>query len=249
MQRYFVSKASLNNNTITFSEQDYHHIIRVMRSKVGDQVICTDGKRTARCEFTSVTNEEVTASLVEWIEESPELPVFVTIAQALPKGDKLDFIVQKGTEMGATGFAPFIAERSVVKWTEQKANKKKIRLEKIAKEAAEQAHRQRIPSIFEVQSFHKLLQFSESYDVKLVAYEEAREGQDSEVLPSKLKSLKQGQTILLVIGPEGGLLPEEVKNLQKKGFTVCGLGPRILRTETAALYFLAVVSYETELMR
>src|SRR5699024_5764299 len=146
--------------------------------------------------------EMVTASLVEWIEESPELPIRVTVAQALPKGDKLDFIIQKGTEMGAARFVPFVAQRSVVKWTKQKANKRMNRLKKIAKEAAEQAHRQRIPIVSDVQPFQDLLQLSESFDVKLVAYEEASAGQGAGALAPKLKSLKRGQTVLFVVGPE-----------------------------------------------
>lgn len=164
-------------------------------------------------------------------------------------GDKLDLIVQKGTEMGATAFVPFTALRSIVKWTEQRANKKIARLEKIAKEAAEQAHRQRIPTVSSLHSFHELLQVSELFDVKLVAYEEVRESEGAETLVTTLQAIEHGETVLFVVGPEGGFASEEIEELKKNGFSVCGLGPRILRTETASLYFLAVVSYETELKR
>ncbi|PWA12483.1 16S rRNA (uracil(1498)-N(3))-methyltransferase [Pueribacillus theae] len=247
MQRYFVQ--AFDGDTVTLAGNDARHISRVMRMAAGDSIICSDGSRTARCKLQEITNEKVSANIVEWMHESQELPVSVTIAQGLPKADKLDYIVQKGTELGAAGFLPFAAERSIVKWTKEKSEKRVARLEKIAKEAAEQSHRQTIPSIYPPVTFDDLLQKGEQYQLKIVAYEEEAKNKEDNDLPNVLKTISHGQSILFVVGPEGGFSKEEIEQLKEHHFHICGLGPRILRTETASLYFLAVVSYETELMR
>lgn len=247
VQRYFVKKEDMTDRVVTIKDEDYHHITRVMRMETGDRVICSDGSRSALCELKDFSNETVTATIVNWIKEPSELPVDVTIAQALPKADKLETVVQKGTELGAVAFLPFRAQRSVVKWTAEKTKKKIARLKKIAKEAAEQAHRERVPRIADLAAFDGLIQHGSNYDVKIVAFEE--EANNTKALPSTLTSVRSGQSILFVTGPEGGLTEHEVAKLKQCGFVVCGLGPRILRTETAPLYFLAAVSYQTELLR
>jgi 16S rRNA (uracil1498-N3)-methyltransferase len=248
LQRYFVPKENMTDTKATITGEDVKHISRVMRMKIGDNIICSNSIQAARCELEDITDNEVTANIVEWIEEQKELPVTVTIAQGLPKGDKLDTIIQKGTELGAHSFLPFAAERSVVKWNAQKAQKKMERLEKIAKEAAEQSHRTRVPAVQLSTSFQGLLKESKHYDIKLIAYEESAKAGEKKNLAKTLSTAQTDQSILLVIGPEGGLSDYEVKTLEDQGFISCSLGPRILRTETAALYFLAAVSYHTELM-
>ncbi|RBW70646.1 16S rRNA (uracil(1498)-N(3))-methyltransferase [Bacillus taeanensis] len=248
MQRYFVPKENMTDTKVTITGEDVKHIARVMRMKIGDMIICSNSIQAARCKLEEITDNEVTANIVEWIEEQKELPVAVTIAQGLPKGDKLDYIIQKGTELGANSFWPFAAARSVVKWNAQKGQKKIERLEKIAKEAAEQSHRTQVPTVQLPTSFQDLLKESSHYDIKLIAYEESAKTGEKKNLAKTLNTVQSGQTILLVIGPEGGLSEHEVMALEEQGFVSCGLGPRILRTETAALYFLAAVSYHTELM-
>lgn len=248
MQRYFVEEVE-NESTVEIFGEDAHHISRVMRMKTGDEILCCfpTGK-TAKCVIENITNEKIKLNVVKWIDETNELPVHVTIAQGLPKGDKLELVVQKGTELGAKSFLPFFASRSIVKWDEKKGRKKVERLQKIAKEAAEQAHRNTIPNILDPVPFQRLLDLSSKYDTLLVAYEEdAKQGEKSNLLMT-LSRLKYGSSILVVFGPEGGLSPTEIEQLTKHGFITCSLGPRILRTETAPLYFLSAVSYQTELL-
>ena len=116
--------------------------------QVGDQIICVNSQgQTAVCEIAEITDEYVAADVVEWKEETSELPIFVTIASGLPKGDKLEWVIQKGTELGAHEFVPFAAARSIVKWDEKKSAKKVERWQKIAKEAAEQSHRSFCPEV------------------------------------------------------------------------------------------------------
>ncbi|WP_416827279.1 16S rRNA (uracil(1498)-N(3))-methyltransferase [Ectobacillus polymachus] len=247
MQRYFVNH--IEDETFFIDCDDAHHILRVMRMGVGDHLYCCTGGNTALCTISEITNTSVKATVVQWIEEKKELPIRVTIASGLPKGDKLELVFQKGTELGASAFLPFIASRSIVKWDTKKGEKKLERWVKIVKEAAEQSHRATIPSVYEPVSFHQLLSFSKKYDVCIVAYEEdAKQGEKSNFAKA-LDSLKQGQSLLIVFGPEGGLTEEEVQQLIENGFISCGLGPRILRTETAPLYSLSAVSYHFELTR
>ncbi|WP_214480317.1 16S rRNA (uracil(1498)-N(3))-methyltransferase [Bacillus sp. SM2101] len=250
MQRYFIDdKKYEQNDQIIITNDDHHHITRVMRMNVGDSIYVIVGQRTARCEIVEITNEEVLTNIVEWVESSNELPIKVTIASGLPKGDKLELVIQKGTELGANSFIPFNAARSIVKWDEQKGLKKIKRWQKIAKEAAEQSHRNKIPDIYDPMTFKKLLENSANYDYKLIAYEEEAKIGEQSVLAATLSKMVASQSLLVVFGPEGGLSEKEVEELRSHGFKSCALGPRILRTETAPIYLLSAVSYHFELSR
>ncbi|UII54929.1 16S rRNA (uracil(1498)-N(3))-methyltransferase [Cytobacillus spongiae] len=249
MQRYFVNEWSCDQSLIIKGD-DFHHITRVMRMKEGSQIYCVNSKgQSAICTIAEITDESVLANVVKWEEGSSELPVKVSIVSGLPKGDKLELIIQKGTELGAAMFIPFTAARSVIKWDEKKASKKLERWQKIAKEAAEQSHRNIVPEISQPVDIKGLLELSKSYSYKLIAYEEEARSGEGARLASALSDIESGQSILFVFGPEGGLTEQEVSLLMDNGFKACGLGPRILRTETAPLYVLSAVSYHTELLR
>ena len=251
MQRYFITEvltASYQTTEINLTGEQHHHITRVMRMVIGDEVyLVFPNQKAIIAKIIRIENESVA---LLWVSDEPtkkEMPIEVTIASGLPKGDKLDFIIQKGTELGASFFIPFQASYSIVKWDKKKNEKKGIRLKKIAQEAAEQSHRTVIPEISSVLSFKELLDLTPSYDACIVAYEEsAKEG---EVLnfAKTLNDLQPNDKLLVVFGPEGGLSQNEIDSLVKSGMTVCSLGPRILRTETAPLYVLAAISYHFEL--
>jgi 16S rRNA (uracil1498-N3)-methyltransferase len=248
MQRYFVTPASWENDRVLIKDEDAKHISKVMRMQAGDNIICCDNNgRSSVCRIIQLAGNIVEAEVVEDIESSSEMPVSVTIAQGLPKADKLEFIVQKGTELGAASFFPFSADRSVAKWDDKKAVKKKERLEKIAKEAAEQSHRSKVPEILNPGSFSDLLNIAEQYKIKIVAYEEEAKQHEYKRFSSALAMAEKGDSLLCVIGPEGGISDKEAVALKENGFELCGLGPRILRTETAPLYILSAISYHFEL--
>ncbi|GIN20043.1 MAG TPA: 16S rRNA (uracil(1498)-N(3))-methyltransferase [Bacillus bacterium] len=251
MQRYFINEPFNGQESAVISGEDYHHITRVMRMKPGDRLyVVFEGGEAGIGMIDSIMNSSVEIRITGWEEaKSKELPVEVTIASGLPKGDKWEWIIQKGTELGASQFVPFIAARSIVKWEEKKASKKLDRWKKIAKEAAEQSHRQKIPRISEPLSFKQLLTLGDSFDYKAVAYEEAAKNGEKSGLAQIFTSAGRDNAILLVFGPEGGFEEEETEQLQANGFKLVGLGPRILRTETAPLYALSAVSYHFELMR
>ncbi|WEG14224.1 16S rRNA (uracil(1498)-N(3))-methyltransferase [Pullulanibacillus sp. KACC 23026] len=249
MQRYFVKDDQIQEDQVTIKAEDAHHIMNVMRMKEGDKIeVCDESNHAYVCQIEANQNLQVIAKLIQPIEESTELPIRVTIAQGLPKGDKFELIVQKATELGVTAVLPFASERSIVKWDQgQKVQKKLERLRKIAKEAAEQSHRASLPTIEEPVNLKGLISLKEAYTHKLVAFEESAKRGERHGFANLLDTIKPGESLLVVIGPEGGLSSNEVNELTQNGFSCAGLGPRILRTETASLYVLAALSYHFEL--
>lgn len=250
MQRYFIDEMYEGQETAVLTGENFHHIVRVMRMKAGDSLwVVFQGGWAGKGLIVDLTESSVEVRITEWEQQRKELPVQITIASGLPKGDKLEWIIQKGTELGASQFVPFIAARSVVKWEEKKAAKKLERWKKIAKEAAEQSHRQTLPEVAKPLSFDELLKLGDCFQHKAIAYEEAAKEGERSNFAQLLASCTPGDRLLFVFGPEGGLSEVEAQTLKGRGFALCGLGPRILRTETAPLYMLAAVSYHFELMR
>jgi 16S rRNA (uracil1498-N3)-methyltransferase len=247
VQRYFIENSS-PDSLFTIEGEDVHHMIRVMRMVEGDPFLAVflDGK-IAKAEITQSEETKVQAKIIDWIEEDAELPIRVAIASGLPKGDKLDLVVQKGTELGASTFIPFTASRSIVKLDDKKAVKRIERWTKIAKEASEQSHRSHIPEISSICTVDQLLKMSAPYTSRILAYEEEAKRNEGSRFKKELSRLKPGDSALIVFGPEGGLTEKEVEKFCRNGFIACGLGPRILRTETAPLYVLSAISYHFEL--
>ncbi len=248
MQRYFIDGLNESGQVIV-SGEDYHHIVKVMRQDVGGQFFVVVHGQTAIAEIVEVCSTKLVATICKWVEAKGELPVPVTLACGLTKGDKLELVVQKCTELGAVGVIPWQAERSIVKWDQSKVVKKVARLQKIAKEAAEQSHRSVVPEVKPLANLQQLIEQSRLYDVKLVAFEEsAREGEIS-TFAKCLQGIGDHEHVLIVFGPEGGLNSLEIEQMLRAGFQLCGLGPRILRAETAPLFAMAAIGYEFELRK
>lgn len=225
MQRYFVSGQAQQGGIVAISGDDAHHIARVMRMKPGDGIICVfpDG-RTAVCEIEQIANEHVQARIVQWKEERSELPVRIYIAQGLPKGEKWELVIQKGTELGAAGFLPFEAARSVVKWDAKKAEKKVERWKKIAKEAAEQAERTVVPDVRAPLSFVELLSFGQTVDVRLFAYEKEARNARHAALPALLSRLRPGARCWLSSGQKAGSARKKQNSFGSTAFRRAALG-------------------------
>jgi len=245
MQRYFI-ETSIQDARI--SGEDARHIERVMRMKEGDKIVVVAQENGYICTITAFAGDEVVVQPTGEIIASPELPVLVTVACGLPKGDKLELITQKATELGMFALQPFEAERSIVKWDKKKGAKKQERLQKIAKEAAEQAHRTVIPEVYEPIAFQQLVQQAPNFDVVFIADEEDAKADKRTSFAHKLQQIKaqQAKSILIIFGPEGGIARKEVEALLQVGAQPMSLGPRILRAETAPLYALSAISYEFE---
>lgn len=247
MQRYFIDQAY--QPTVEVSGEAHHHMSRVMRMSVDDQVFLVFKDQTAvKAKITAIDSDKVVLEEIEKESLQRELPIQITIASGFPKGEKLELIVQKGTELGAHDFIAFPGESSVAKWDAKKQKKKQQRLNKIAQEAAEQSHRQALPVVNFASEKELIARFSE-YDAVLIAYEEsAKQGEQAQLVQT-FQQLSAGQKLLAVFGPEGGLTPKEIESFQSAGAKLCGLGPRILRTETAPFYLLSAASFYYELQR
>lgn len=243
MQRYFVEPHLFSEQEVTIVGDDVHHIVNVMRAKPGEEIVVCDGAgRSAVARLVSLSAKEVTAEIVRFLDEQTELPIRITIGQGLPKGEKMEWILQKGTEMGAHAFFPFTSERTIVKLDAKKEAKKLERWRKIVKEAAEQSHRAVLPEILPPASFRQAIASAASYAQRVIAYE--KEG--GSTLHQVFAAMKPGESLVVLIGPEGGFSPNEVAQAESMGFQSVSLGPRILRTETASQYVLAAASYQFE---
>lgn len=245
MQQYFVKGNAENPVTIT-DKETAKHMFSVMRLAAGDEVVLVfdDGvKRLARV----LSSQEQQFELVEDLAETVEMPVEVTIASGFPKGDKLELISQKATELGASAIWAYPADWSVVKWDGKKLAKKEDKLAKIVLGAAEQSKRNRVPEVKLFDSKKHLLDRLADFDKIFIAYEETAKAGELSALAQELTQVTPGQKLLFVFGPEGGISPQEIEAFEAAGGIKVGLGPRIMRTETAPLYALSAVSYALEL--
>jgi 16S rRNA (uracil1498-N3)-methyltransferase len=244
MQRYFVEKDQIRDHIVTITGDDAHHIQRVMRSRVGESLMVSDGTgREAIAEITELDKEAVILRITEERDAASEPVVKVWIAQSLPKGDKMETVIQKCTETGAVRFIPFLSARTIVQYDGKKEAKRLERWQKIAKEAAEQAHRGIIPAIDGPRTWKQLLALLPETAVALICYEQEKGYGLKEAL-TQIGEAGQSGPVMLIIGPEGGFEPAEVEEILAAGGQCVSLGRRILRTETAALVGLSCILYE-----
>ncbi len=242
MQRYFIEE--LNNDFFYLLEDDIHHLKHVMRNKNGDQIQCVaSNQKVYLCEIEEIETGKI--KVLKELNMDNELGVSVTLAYALPKGDKFEFVLQKACELGVDAIIPLMTNRSVVKTTPSKFEKKYERFNKILKGASKQSFRNKIPSIYPLMTILDLSQYMCDYN--LVAYEENAKNNEMTVLKETLSKVQKGDSILIVVGPEGGFDTIEIEEMVNMGIKPCSLGKRILRSETAPLYMLSAISYALEL--
>lgn len=245
MQRYFVPIDQFSDAIVNITGDDAHHIQQVMRAKIGDKLICSDGiDREAIVEIVRFEPKLVSAKIVEPLTMNNEAAIDVWIAQSLPKADKMETVIQRCTEIGAARFIPFTSQRTIVKYNEKKEGRRLERWHKIAKEAAEQSHRNRIPTIEAPRSWKELLKLVPDVSVAFICYEQEEE----RTFKAILKQSASLQRVLLIVGPEGGFTADEVNEAREAGCHAISLGRRILRTETAAMAALTCILYEYDEM-
>lgn len=237
MRRFFIETPLLPE--IVIQGQDARHISKVLRLQVGDKLILVAPDGSTGIGVITNLGDEVTLQLLETIIEEKEAPVNVYLAQGLPKSDKMDYIVQKAVELGVRGIYPMAAEHCVVQYDQAKQKSRRERWQKIAVEAAKQCGRAVVPVVEPVASLANILTSIDPETIVLMLYE----GQAAQGLKQALAE-HPGKNYLLLIGPEGGFSAKEVALCENHGVFVVTMGPRILRTETAALAGVAVVMYE-----
>ena len=250
MPRFFVQKEQIAEGVVSIFGDDAHHISRALRMAAGEHItVCDMQSLEYECELTDFLPDRVLAKVLSTRQSDTEPPYRAHVYQALPKGDKLDSIIQKAVECGAASITTFSSERCVVKVKEDAETKKTERRQRIATEAAKQSGRSLLPTVSPTVSFAEAIRRAAEADIPLFCYE----GEDQQPLSGVLKSYKanaeEGKipTISVVIGSEGGFSLAEVKAAKEAGLISVGLGKRILRTETAASFALSCLVYELEL--
>lgn len=246
MRKFFVKENQINNDKIEIIDEDVNHIKNVLRLSIGEKIkICdSDNKVNYICEISEISKQNVICNILEKAQNEAEGNVELCIYQGLPKADKMELIIQKGTELGVSSFIPVAMKRSIVKLDGKDEIKKNERWQKIAEVAAKQCGRDLIPEVKHVQRINDIIDDIKNYDLLMVAYEL----EETNYIKEELKGLdkKESYKIAIVIGPEGGLEAEEVEKIKAAGAKVISLGKRILRTETVAMQVASIIMYELE---
>lgn len=237
--RFFVEGVHVEGDRVAFAPDDARKIATVLRKRSGDRVQVVDSAGGSYAATLEVAGRDVAARLDERLDRATEPRLAVTIAQAVPKGQKMDFIVEKATELGAEAIVPLRSARVAGAET---SSAKVERWRRIARAAAQQSGRLRIPAIADVHDWDALLATFSSYDRVYVPWELAEPRPLREVFDAELPAAHR---ILVVVGPEGGFAAEEVERARAAGAEPISLGTRILRTETAALVLLSAARYAT----
>lgn len=244
MHHFFVTPQQVEEKEIRIEGSDVNHIRNVLRMRIGEEIQVSDGNNQKYlCEIASLTSETVLVRIKEKLAADTELPSRIYLFQGLPKGDKMELIVQKAVELGVYEIIPVATKRSVVKLDEKKAAKKTERWNSIAKGGAEQSGRNVVPNVKSVMSYQEAIDYSKNLDVVLIPYELAEGMEETKQIIDKIRP---GQEIGIFIGPEGGFETEEVEYALARGAKSITLGRRILRTETAGLTMLSILMYHLE---
>lgn len=244
MQHFFVTPSQVEGERIYIEGSDVNHMKNVLRMRPGEAVAISDGDNLKyRCVVEGYEEGRAVLAIQQRMPVDTELPCRITLFQGLPKQDKMELIVQKAVELGASQVVPVATRRSVVKLDEKKAAKKTQRWQQIAESAAKQAGRGYIPQVSSVLSYQEALEKAGELDVLLIPYELAEGMEEARKV---VASIAQGQSVGIFIGPEGGFEKEEVDAAIHQGAKAITLGRRILRTETAGLAILSILMFRLE---
>ena len=242
MSRFFVKPEQVSSDKIRISEAEAHHIKDVMRLGVGDEVLAFDG--TGK-EYTGliekISSKEVIVKIKSAIEAKKKKRFEITLVQAIPRLEKMDFIIQKATELGVDKIMPVITKRTIVVLEGERAKQRLSRWERIATEAAKQCGRVVVPKIEPITDFRSALEQTKKSSLRLLA----ALVKEQVKLKQALKDFQEGN-ISVFIGPEGDFTEEEVNSAREQGVVIVSLGELVLRAETASLYMLSSINYEIQ---
>lgn len=242
MHRFYIAPEKWNLDALALDEAETHHALDVLRMKAGERAVVFNGRGfEATVEISEATKRSVTLRNLHHAKSHP-LACEITLGQAVPKGKNMDLIVQKATELGVAAIAPLISERTVIQVEEDDAVKKQAKWQTVAIEAAKQCGQNWLPRIHTPQTPKQFFQSADRFDLMLIASLQS----DALHLKKVLAEFgdKRPQKTLVLIGPEGDFTPAEISLAKSSGCRPITLGPIVLRTETAAIYCLSVLSYE-----
>ncbi len=233
MERFF---AQINGDNVHLSKDDSHHLLNVMRAKIGTKAEIVDHDELYIAEVVSVSPLEL--KIVEKKDRPTELNCELILAFSLLKGGHDELVLMKGTELGVSKFIPFISERTIIRLDQKEREKRLERFKKIVSGASSQSKRLAIPEVLPIFDYKQVLEYEA--DKRYLAYENV--SSDSFNLPKEFGSIAKGSSTLCLVGPEGGFSLKEAELAKEKGFTYLSLGKRILRAETASIYLASVFS-------
>jgi 16S rRNA (uracil1498-N3)-methyltransferase len=233
MQRYFSNNKE--NNIYTLSNDDSYHITKVMRMKLNDKIEIVDNMKTFICKI--IAFNPVKSEIIEELQENNENIKKIIVIQSLVNENKMDLILQKCSELGMDIFIPFKAKNSVIKEND-KIDKKVVRWQRIVKEACEQSKRNIIASVENPVNLEELCHINADLKILLSVNEMSKN------IKNVLQKEKSYDTIIIVVGPEGGFTKDEEERLIAAGYIRTSLGKRVLRTETASIVTLSMINYE-----
>ncbi|MCS7187720.1 MAG: 16S rRNA (uracil(1498)-N(3))-methyltransferase [Armatimonadetes bacterium] len=242
--RRFIVPFKLTSEHVTLTEEFAHRLIRVLRMKIGDRVILCDSRGSEWvAEIVGAETNTVRLKLIDRLFSPTEPTVYVTLFQGIPKGEKMDFVVQKATELGVQRIVPMFTRRTVVQLSSDRAKSKRERWQRVAISATEQSGGKIVPEIALPLTFRQATDEASHANLWLLFYEAAEKP-----LREVVQSQQNVNHVAIMVGPEGGFDPSEVATAQQKGAQVVSLGKRILRTETASIVAVALVLYELGLL-
>jgi len=230
-------------STVELGEENLHYIKNVLRRKSGDHLILFGGMGF-ECEavIRDFTAQNVTIEITKKKKIKVDSSIKITLAQSLPKGNKMDFIIQKASELGVDRIIPFKSSRSIPKLAKNRIRLRLPRWQKIAIEASRKCGRENIPKITDIITYDEVLQCPEDSILKIIFWEGETNTGIKEILHSKKY---EGVTdFFVVVGPEGGFSNEEIEMASRVGFLPASLGKLVLKVETAALVILSIIQYE-----
>ncbi len=242
MPKFFVEPSKISDEIITVDTEDVNHITRVLRMKPGDNVtVCDSAGYDYNAEIFEINKSAVLCKIISKVRSDTEPDLKVILFQGIPKGSKMEYIIQKTTELGITKIVPVSMHRCVSKIENKKdGDKKRDRWQKIAESAAKQSGRGIVPEIGSPISFSEAVEELLGCELAFAPYE----CEEDTGIKNVIKGIEGNKTVGFIIGPEGGFSPEEIEKLTKKGIPAVTLGKRILRTETAGEAVLAMLMYE-----
>ncbi len=235
----FITSNNINDNVITIKDQDHLHLSKVLRTKIGEKIVACDEKIVYNIKVTEITKSETICEILSKEVVTEEISPKIFVYASLTKGDKMELVTQKVTELGAYSIIPFSSNRSIVKIDEKSKEKKISRLQTIAKEASNQCKSFFVPKILDILSFDEMISHINDKDIAIVLYENEQKSSFKELI-----SKNDFETIAIIIGPEGGFEEQEIEKIVKSGGFVATLGKRILRAETAPIACVSAILYE-----
>ena len=244
MYQFFVDDAQIGREFVTITGEDVNHIKNVLRMKAGEKIrISNQQGRDYYCEISEVTDTFVQADILNEDAASTELPSKIYLFQGIPKGDRMETVIEKAVELGVYEIIPVAMKYCVVKLDAKKEAAKVARWQKQAEAAAKQSKRSIIPKIHPVMSYKEAVEYAMQCDVRLVPYENERGMQGTR---EALGTIKAGTSVSVMIGPEGGFAEDEIAQV-KDSMQVISLGKRILRTDTAGIAVMSMLMLELEM--